>query len=668
MPSVLCKSTASKAFLGISKGFTDEFVVVTSKREVEVLNVVDQRCTAAWAVDMDSSLTAATVCCGDCYYTVRDDRAILCWSPDATSLPRQVSLTSIPVFNIHAVRSITEPLVVLVTGTVKFLSQCASTRSTRHQQSRRQSKYDCLLLASCACEWQIDDFVAVVVTVKKSRTGTLLLSVYHATDSVCTLWVETVVAIPLDLSQFQSICLCCEDGRLQLTSVWSDSTLWCQFLSADGSFSRPLQISRFVESCSVDKADVCSLGYSRYAVLAVEDSTDLSKCHISIIDTKHNCVSASTLFDCPQTVDDDSRDLHLCQIVFIGSNLVALCNSSILTSRCEIRSPSLASVVGQQSSGDTKLVTPPISISGAVWLTAGSEKMERLCVKKWYEELFDCEKTPDDKSFDTKYAAGMKQSETSTKKRKSVRGPCEEETEAERLHLTEGQYMLMQTVFRCKCDSKLWPRESILDMIEHFSIPSSQDLLLLAIKHDDAAIVTTVLLQFEDIDEVALIRCLEYVLSLDETVTVETSKGKSLGQQDLFNLILGKPRDDFMTQSSLKLLPYSQVLRMIKLLSGILKKTSQLPIENTTGHNEIQISQADATDWISFLIDAHFAHLILDPEANKLLVKLYKTVSRQVQFSEQLNRVDQLLRNIVELRAVEKRTYSSQYTVELLDV
>jgi hypothetical protein len=194
-------------------------------------------------------------------------------------------------------------------------------------------------------------------------------------------------------------------------------------------------------------------------------------------------------------------------------------------------------------------------------------------------------------------------------------------------------------------------------------------LISLAIKHSDAAVVVAALMRSNDINENALVVCLDYVLRLDESFAVNYTGSRSqiLGQKDLILLLLSKPKNDFLIRSSLKLLPYSQVLKLMKLLSTMLSKSSRLYGNISEEQGEV-ISEANVVDWISFLVDAHFAQLVLDPLAKRLLMRLSRKVTRQVRYCQQLSCIDGLLANITESVGVEKRKQFQQYTIEMLNL
>jgi hypothetical protein len=175
---------------------------------------------------------------------------------------------------------------------------------------------------------------------------------------------------------------------------------------------------------------------------------------------------------------------------------------------------------------------------------------------------------------------------------------------------------------------------------------------------------------------------------LDESFAVNYTGSRSqiLGQKDLILLLLSKPKNDFLIRSSLKLLPYSQVLKLMKLLSTMLSKSSRLYGNISEEQGEV-ISEANVVDWISFLVDAHFAQLVLDPLAKRLLMRLSRKVTRQVEscmiivsllfginvcsqvrYCQQLSCIDGLLANITESVGVEKRKQFQQYTIEMLNL
>jgi hypothetical protein len=410
---------------------------------------------------------------------------------------------------------------------------------------------------------------------------------------------------------------------------------------------------------------------SKVAVLDMRRSPESTECCISVVDTKFKLVSGRTSFQMlPTNVESD--ELQQCQISLINDCLIAVCDSKVFLTHCDISMPPLLSVAGRQK--NTEFVPPPVALSGLAWLAATNDEIKVSIVDPWLGNLLDSKKTPDSIAFDTKYGAnvGETKPQRSGKGKKKI-GSCTEEqmVDVKLLDVTAGQHILIQTVSRCLSDTTFWPSQSLLDMINRFSLPvsCSLDLISLAIKHSDAAVVVAALMRSNDINENALVVCLDYVLRLDESFAVNYTGSRSqiLGQKDLILLLLSKPKNDFLIRSSLKLLPYSQVLKLMKLLSTMLSKSSRLYGNISEEQGEV-ISEANVVDWISFLVDAHFAQLVLDPLAKRLLMRLSRKVTRQVRYCQQLSCIDGLLANITESVGVEKRKQFQQYTIEMLNL
>lgn len=347
------------------------------------------------------------------------------------------------------------------------------------------------IISSDACNWDNVGIVGVAVTVKMTKASELITSIHQITESSCIPWIDIGLAVPLESSKFQTICLKHSGrGYLELISLWRDSTLWSLSLCGDGSVTRPWQIMKLSlhELTSLDALSVCTMDSSKVAVLDMRRSPESTECCISVVDTKFKLVSGRTSFQMlPTNVESD--ELQQCQISLINDCLIAVCDSKVFLTHCDISMPPLLSVAGRQR--NTEFVPPPVALSGLAWLAATNDEIKVSIVDPWLGNLLDSKKTPDSIAFDTKYGAnvGETKPQRSGKGKKKI-GSCTEEqmVDVKLLDVTAGQHILIQTVSRCLSDTTFWPSQSLLDMINRFSLPvsCSLDLISLAIKHSDA--------------------------------------------------------------------------------------------------------------------------------------------------------------------------------------
>ncbi|KAM7035408.1 nucleolar protein 11 [Acridotheres tristis] len=271
---------------------------------------------------------------------------------------------------------------------------------------------------------------------------------------------------------------------------------------------------------------------------------------------------------------------------------------------------------------------------------------------------------------------------------------------------------------RCKRNPKYYPQNFLHEIVEtrNLSYSLCPDLMAVALEKKDMHLLQVCLERFPDIPEEITYACLKAFLSTSEshlenmdvnldsvicyidvefdnkevkTEIVENgfraemdqdicgtkipkeSQSRSdddscpIGPQKaaLLNAVLHSAYTETFLLPHLKNLPAEEAVLFLRYLYYLYVKCSEKVNTTLPGIRSPTINQI--MDWMCLLLDAHFAVMVMLPEAKELLSNLHKFVRAQVRFYSELNKIEGSLRELQRLNHLRE---SHTYSIEVLEI
>ncbi|KAK1163677.1 nucleolar protein 11-like [Acipenser oxyrinchus oxyrinchus] len=280
-------------------------------------------------------------------------------------------------------------------------------------------------------------------------------------------------------------------------------------------------------------------------------------------------------------------------------------------------------------------------------------------------------------------------------------------------------YIAVELLKRCKADRGFYPQSVLARLAQtgRLSHSSCPRFLMLALEKRDYFLAQLCLQHFPDIPEAVVCACLKAFLSVADAdlvrvsvdldgVSVMEGPGQSLeGVQNgfspvlleedscdvqltppkldqssswtdvsltcpvglkksaLLNEIIRSSYSESFLLPHLKDLSAQQVILFLQYLQYLYVRSSGDVYTQLPGLRAPTITQI--VDWVSLLLDAHFAVLVMAPEAKGLLAQLHRFVRSQVRLYSELGKIQGTLQ---ELGKINKAQEIGLYSIEVIEL
>ncbi|XP_030839757.1 nucleolar protein 11-like isoform X2 [Strongylocentrotus purpuratus] len=237
--------------------------------------------------------------------------------------------------------------------------------------------------------------------------------------------------------------------------------------------------------------------------------------------------------------------------------------------------------------------------------------------------------------------------------------------------------ILKHVVKRVETNPKFWCPETLHHVITTKAVAASScpEFIAMLARKQEVSLLLDCLQCMRDVPELILMQCLQVFLSIDEDKLPSSRQTTETEHSDVHEVmspvrrtyvdeVLCKPFTDAFLLDAVKHLPFKEVTSLLRYLHFLLTASSPGGDDSSS-----LVSMDNVVDWIGAMLDAHFAQLVLLPEARPLLTHLQNAVKDQVQFSSELNVVRNLLHHTHGARSHIKATPSNaakSYSIEVL--
>uniref|UniRef100_A0A1B8Y2A4 Nucleolar protein 11 C-terminal domain-containing protein n=1 Tax=Xenopus tropicalis TaxID=8364 RepID=A0A1B8Y2A4_XENTR len=139
----------------------------------------------------------------------------------------------------------------------------------------------------------------------------------------------------------------------------------------------------------------------------------------------------------------------------------------------------------------------------------------------------------------------------------------------------------------------------------------------------------------------------------------------SIRRAVLVNSVLMSPYSESFLLPHLKDLSGEQVMFLLRYLQYLYLKCIGNVTGNLPGKHVPTVSQV--VDWMSLLLDAHFATVVMLSDAKALLNKIQKIVKSQLKFYSELNKIEGCLAELKEPKCPSVSP-PGRYSIEVLQL
>ncbi|OCT60842.1 hypothetical protein XELAEV_18046864mg [Xenopus laevis] len=689
-------------------GEPDRVLVTDSVQAVTLYKVSDQKPQGAWAVKQGQSITCPAVLNPESgeFIVVHDDKVLRIWKEDNVNLDIAFKATlSADVCRIHTLPN-TDPLVLFKGGAVHFLDSLLTDP---------QQKIGTVLSDGERIVWSeifADDGQPLIVYLTQQFSNYFVY--IHKFSPVCVckyhLKPNTEDSTILDcsgsvkskiftlLTLYSSGQVCQTPFPVSLINKETERVV---------SASPLLQLSGPIEVGALNFLDE-----SHVAVL-ISSSSEQKEC-LSIWNTTFQTLQAARNFQQRTSAQLWCYDNKL--FVPHGKTLV------VVPYVCE--ASCLASVLGKSRNIQTSVLenVPFVNWDKLVGKDPETKPSNAGAQKKTRERKTNANAGNGTESilypFDVQ---NISQTQTEAFVQQLLLG--KEDTD---FQITVGK-ITQGLVKWCMADPKFYPQSSFVQLVQTNTLSYSlcPDLLSLFLEKRDVPLLQLCLHSFPDVPEVILCSCLKAFLSISEKLvnaaqinTELASLYIDVGDKDkehkytehpeepsvlqngfsptaleedscdeliaeslpqttqkatcpisikravLVNSILISPYNESFLLPHLKDMSGDQVMFFLRYLLYLYLKFNENITINHPGKQMPTVSQI--VDWMSMLLDAHFATVVMLSDAKALLNKIQKTVKSQLKFYSEMNKIEGCLAELKELKCPAR--VSARYSIEVLQL
>ncbi|XP_028935707.1 nucleolar protein 11 isoform X1 [Ornithorhynchus anatinus] len=689
----LCELPGAPApdiLLGVERGREPgHFLLTDSGRTVTVYKVSDQKPLGCWSVRQGQNITCPAVCnfqTGE-YVVVHDEKVLRIWKNEDVNLDKAFKATlSANVYRIHSLPN-TEPVVLFKGGAVRRLDALLA---------KPQRRIEAVISDEEVIKWtellmDAQQQVLIFVTEKHGDYFAYVQTFPPHNLKKYTLLPGDEKSIPL------SFTACVQNRNVSLLCLGSSGCVYKVLIPLTKKAPKETEtllwtlLLKSVMPCGSRKGgSLVVLDGNNIAVLGT--SAKVAKECLSIWDLKFQTVKTSK--ELPLGTNG--------QLWCHGHRLFILHGKFLTVNpfRCEMSS--LASVLGKLKS--VQAPDPQALSTFVNWRTFQGEGPEfqdsdqsnspkeetKRVLRTRKNNVTRCKPKPLTAEQLLSDIKGASKKHIEEQLSKFLSNKWTPDFQISIGHLAVG------IVSRCKVEPTFYPQKSLVQLVRTQALSYSlcPDLMVVAIGKTDVHLLHLCLQQFPDIPEPVICACLKTFLSISDdclegiNITTESvsehpcieSKEKierqtgiiqngfdpsSLEEESsdhqliqtsdskiealltcpittkratLLNAILQSAYSETFLLPHLKDLTAQHVILFLQYLHFLYVKCSENVSMTLPGPCPPTLNQI--MDWMCLLLDAHFAVIVMLPEAKELLRNLYKFVKDQVWIYSELNKIE----------------------------
>ncbi|XP_038613306.1 nucleolar protein 11 [Tachyglossus aculeatus] len=711
----LCEVAAGAgrdSLLGVEPGReADHFLVTDNSRTVTVYKVSDQKPLGCWSVRQGQNITCPAVCnfpTGE-YVVVHDDKVLRIWKDEDVNLDKAFKATlSANVYRIHSLPN-TDLVVLFKQGAVR----CLDALLAKPQQTIEAVISDEEVIKWTELLIEAQQPILIFVTEKHGNYFVYVQTFHPHNLNKYALLPGDEKSIPL------SFTACVQNRNVSLLCLGSSGCVYkvlVPFTKNDPKENQTLLWTLLLKSvmpCSSrNGGSLVVLDGNNVAVLGT--STEVAKECLSIWDLKFQTLQTSK-----------ELPLGTSGQLWCHGHRLFLLHGKFLTVnpfKCEISS--LASVLGKLKS--VQAPDPQALSTFVNWRTFQGEGPEfqdseqSVSSKEQMKRVLRTRKNNDTRCKPGALTAEQLLSDIKGASKKHIEEQVPKflsNTQTPDFQISVGQ-IATGIVSRCKVESTFYPQKSLVQLVRTQALSYSlcPDLMMVAIGKTDVHLLQLCLQQFPDIPEPVICACLKTFLSISDdclegiNVTtdsvsehpciepkekierqtkvvqngfdpasveeksgapqlIQTSDSKidtpatcpiTAKRAALLNAILQSAYSETFLLPHLKDLTAQHVILFLQYLHFLYVKCSENVSMTLPGPCPPTLNQI--MDWICLLLDAHFAVMVMIPEAKELLRNLYMFVKDQVWVYSELNKMEGSWKELQRLR---RETNLGFYCIEV---
>ncbi|XP_058845686.1 nucleolar protein 11-like [Acipenser ruthenus] len=702
------QSRENSGILGIEPGRDADHVIVTGAGStVTVYKVSDQKPLGSWAAKQGQAVTCPAVLHGQTgeYVAVHDRNVLRIWRDEDINFEKVFKATlSAAVSRIHALPS-SEPLVLFQRGAVRQLD--ALLAAPQQAVEEVLSEEEVIRWSSCFLEAE-----QPLLLFSTEKSGECFLYLQKLNPDVLhkyNIGSEGKGVCPIGFTATL------ENKCITLLCLYSSGCVYKLLVSLHPSAEGEQHLPKSL----LLKLPVSEGVLHRAAIASLEEG------HIAIVGAPHSASTGDTDFLC--IWNTNFQTLQASKKLAGGTYGQLWCNAgklyvthgkvlTVLPYRCE--KSSLAAALGKLKQTSTQEVTSSPSVLN--WNSFPHEEAAleqktgmRTRNSKWNLKIQATLATSINQVLED--IKGVSREEV-----EEVLEPflsCSPVSPQFQLGLADIAVELLK---RCQADPGFYPQSVLARLTQtgRLSHSSCPGFLMLVLEKRDYFLAQLCLQHFPDIPEAVTCACLKAFLSVADADLVRVSvdlegvslmdgPGQSLEgvqngfspvllEEDSCDVQLTSPKLDQSSswtdvsltcpvglkksallneiiQSSysesfllphLKDLSAQQIILFLQYLQYLYVRSSGDVYTQLPGLRAPTITQI--TDWISLLLDAHFAVLVMAPEAKGLLAQLHRFVRSQVRLYSELGKIQGTLQELSKIKQAQEIGLYSIEVIELL--
>ncbi|XP_058848257.1 nucleolar protein 11 [Acipenser ruthenus] len=701
------QSRENSGLLGIEPGRDTDHVIVTGAgRTVTVYKVSDQKPLGSWAAKQGQAVTCPAVLHGQTgeYVAVHDSKVLRIWRDEDINFEKVFKATlSAAVSRIHALPS-SEPLVLFQRGAVRQLD--ALLAAPQQAVEEVLSEEEVIRWSSCFLEAE-----QPLLLFSTEKSGECFLYLQKLSPNVLhkyNIGSEGKGVCPIGFTATL------EDKCITLMCLYSNGCVYKLLVSLHPSVEGEQHLPKSL----LMKLPVSEGVLHRAAIACLEEG------HIAIVGAPPSASTGDRDFLC--IWNTNFQTLQASKELPGGAYGQLWCNAgklyvthgkvlTVLPYRCE--KSSLAAALGKLKQTSTQEVTSSPSVLN--WNSFPHEEaaLEQKTGMRTRRSKLNLKSQATLATSITQVLEDIKG--VSREEVEEVLEPflsCSPVSPQFQLGLA---HIAVELLKRCQADPGFYPQSVLARLTQtgRLSHSSCPGFLMLALEKHDYFLAQLCLQHFPDIPEAVTCACLKAFLSVAdadlaqvsvdlEGVSLVDGPGQSLEvvqngfspvllEEDSCDVQLTPPKLDqssSWTDMSLTcpvglkksallneiirssysesfLLPHlkdlsaQQVILFLQYLQYLYVRSSGDVYTQLPGLRAPTMTQI--MDWVSLLLDAHFAVLVMAPEAKELLAQLHRFVRSQVRLYSELGKIQGTLQ---ELGKIKKEQEIGLYSIEVIEL